>query len=175
MLKSYVKFVFVREPFERLLSAYLNKFYSGKPSFLKRYGRDIIRRYRPGGKIEVKNKTFHQYVNYVINTRNENWDEHWQTYDKLCHPCGIQYDFIARFEHLKEEAKFVFELSGISRKMNVSFPPFKPSNTLSKVPFFYSQIAKEQLQKLVQLLRGDSEMFGCELLNFLPARITSAD
>ena len=163
MLKTYFKFVFVREPFERLLSAYLDKFYSGDPAFHNNYGRQIIKKYRPGGNPEDKNITFDEFVNYVINIGDGYWNEHWQTYDKLCHPCGIHYDFIGRFENLEEEARYVLETFGISGKLNISFPQVKPSRTFSKVPFFYSQIPKERLNRVIQLFGDDSEMFGHHL------------
>ncbi|XP_020606565.1 carbohydrate sulfotransferase 11-like [Orbicella faveolata] len=163
MLKTYFKFVFVREPFERLLSAYLDKFYSGDSDFHNNYGREIIKRYRPGGNPEHKNITFDEYLNYVINIGKGYWNEHWQTYDKLCQPCGIQYDFIGKFENLEQEAPYVLEMSGISRKLNVSFPEIKPSRTSSKVSFYYSQISKERLYGVLQLFCSDTEMFQYDL------------
>ena len=161
MLKTYFKFVFVREPLERLLSAYLDKFHSGDSAFHSAYGRGIIRRYRPGGNPEHKNVTFDEFLNFVINIGNSYWNEHWQTYDKLCHPCAIQYDFIGRFENLEEEASFV--LSGIKRKSNISFPHVRPSSTPSKLSLYYSQISRERLDRLLQIFSGDSEMFGYDL------------
>ena len=169
MLKSYFKFVFVREPFERLLSAYLEKFYSGDSAFHKNYGRGIIKKYRPGGNPDDKNVTFDEFLNYVINIGNNYWNEHWKTYDKLCHPCGVHYDFIGRFQNLQEEARFV--MKGLSRSLEVQFPQVKPSNTSSKIPFFYSQIPTERLYKVVKLFGSDSEMFGYDLPASIRARI----
>ena len=161
MLKTYFKFVFVREPFERLLSAYLDKFHGGDPTFHNSFGRGIIKTYRPGGNPEHKNITFDEFLNYVINIGKGYWNEHWQTYDKLCHPCGIQYDFIGRFENLEEEASFV--LSGIRRKSGVLFPHVQPSSTLSKLSFYFLQIPRERLDKVLRIFSGDSEMFGYDL------------
>ncbi|KAJ7384480.1 Carbohydrate sulfotransferase 11 [Desmophyllum pertusum] len=170
MLNTYFKFMFVREPFERLLSAYLDKFYSGDPAFHNNYGKEIVRRYRPGSRPEDKNITFDEFVNYVINIGNGYWNEHWQTYDKLCHPCAVHYDFIGRFENLEEEARYV--LSGISRNLSVSFPQVNPSNTSTKVPFYYSQIPRERLYKVVQLFGGDSKMFGYDFPKSLRVNIS---
>ena len=158
MLSTYFKLVFVREPFERLLSAYLKKFNSGDSAFHSNYGRDIIKRYSPGGNPDHINVTFDEFLNFVINIGKGYWDEHWQTYDKLCHPCGIQYDFIGRFENLEEEAHFV--LSGIRRKSSVSFPYVEPSSTPSKLSLYYSQIPRERLDRVLEIFSGDSEMFG---------------
>lgn len=175
VLKSYFKIVFVREPFERLLSAYLSKFVVERLSnsyFHASYGRAIIKRYRPGGNPEDRNVTFDEFIHYV---GDGNWEPHWERYDNLCRPCGIQYDFIGRFENLEEEAHQLLEISGISRKKNVSFPLVKPSSTSSKVPFYYSQIPKERLNRIVQLFGGDSEMFQYDLPKYVRARITGTD
>ena len=173
MVKSFFKFVFVREPFERLLSAYLEKFHSGDSAFHSNYGRQIIKKYRPGGNPEDKNVTFDEFVNYVINIGGGYWNEHWKTYDKLCHPCGIHYDFIGRFENLEEEARFV--MSGLIRNLTVPFPEVKPSKTSSQISFYYSQIPTERLYRVVRLFGDDSEMFGYDLPASLRARIPLSD
>ena len=163
ILQTYFKFVFVREPFERLLSAYLDKFYSGDPDFHNNYGREIIKKYRPGGNPEDRYVTFDEFLNYVLHIGKGYWNEHWQTYDKLCHPCGIQYNFIGKFENLEQEAPYVLEMSGISRILNISFPEIKPSMTSSKVPVYYSQISKERFYAVLQLFGNDTEMFRYDL------------
>ena len=78
------------------------------------------------------------------------YNEHWETYDKLCHPCGIHYDFIGRFENLETEARYVLEISRLIK--NVSFPNVKLSDTSSKIPFFYSQLPKETLNNIMRIL-----------------------
>ncbi|XP_078353576.1 carbohydrate sulfotransferase 11-like isoform X2 [Oculina patagonica] len=175
VLKSYFKIVFVREPFERLLSAYLSKFVVERLTnsyFHATHGRKIIERYRPGGNPEDRNVTFDEFIHHVV---DGNWDDHWAGYDNLCHPCGIHYDFIGKFENLEEEARQLLEISGISRKKNVSFPEVKPSSTSSKIPFYYSQISKERLYRIVQLYGGDSEMFQYDLPKYLQDRIEGTD
>ena len=174
MLKSYFKFVFVRQPFDRFLSAYVSKFVKWNPFFYNLAGREIIKRYRPGTHSNDKNVTFDEFVQYAIDTVPR-WNEHWQTYDTLCHPCAIHYDFIGKFENLEEEARHFLEISGISEKLNLSFPQVKPSSTSSLVPFYYSQIPKERLFRIVQLLASDSEMFQYDLPKFLRDRMTGTD
>ena len=174
MLKTYFKFVFVREPFERFLSAYLNKFQTWNDYYYQHFGRYIIKQYRPGHPND-KNVTFDEFVQYVINSRGPGWDPHWQTYDRLCHPCAIHYDFIGKFENLDEEARHVLEISNISRKLNVSFPHVRPSSTSLKIPLYFSQIPKERLSRIVRSYTGDSEMFQYDWPKFLRERMTDAD
>ena len=140
ILKTYLKFVFVREPFERLLSAYVDKFYNNDPAFYLVWGPSIVSRYKKGMKPEEMNITFGEFVNFVVRVKDNGMfcNEHWETYDKLCHPSAIHYDFIGRFENLETETCYVLEISGLIK--NVSFPKVKLSDTSSKIPFFYSQL-----------------------------------
>ena len=167
MLRTYFKFVFVREPFERFLSAYIDKFYNNDPAFYSLWGPDIVSRYRQGMKPEETNITFDEFANYVVKVKDGGkfCNEHWQAYDKLCHPCGVNYDFIGRFENLEEEARYVLEISGLNE--TVSFPRVKNSSTASKIPFFYSQLPKQRLNSILRIFRGDSEMFGYDFPIFL--------
>ena len=143
MMKSYFKFLFVREPFERILSAYIDKFFNYDPAFYSLWGPDIApTRYVSGEETSYKSIiTFEEFVNFVVrlHENDEFRNEHWQTFDKLCHPCGIDYDFIGGFENLEKEVRHVFEISSL-KHANVSLPEIKPSKTSSKIPFFYSQL-----------------------------------
>ena len=42
-------------------------------------------------------------VNFAVRLHetDEFRNEHWQTFDELCHPCAIDYDFIGGFENLE--------------------------------------------------------------------------
>ena len=162
MMKSYFKFLFVREPFERILSAYIDKFFNYDPAFYSLWGPDIApTRYVSGEETSYKSIiTFEEFVNFVVrlHENDEFRNEHWQTFDTLCHPCGIDYDFIGGFENLEKEVRHVFEISSL-KHANVSLPEIKPSKTSSKIPFFYSQLSKQLLNRLIRIFRGDSEMF----------------
>ncbi|KAJ8982222.1 hypothetical protein NQ317_013524 [Molorchus minor] len=70
-------------PFERLLSAYRNKFVDTLPSskyFQSRYGRHIIRRYRPNASksdlLSGANVNFREFVIYLLK-EGANTNEHW--------------------------------------------------------------------------------------------------
>ena len=75
-LKNYFKFVFVREPLQRLLSAYKDRFI-GLPGYAKDIRKDIVQTFRPQDfKPEGKNfVSFSEFIQYYSN--NISRDHHW--------------------------------------------------------------------------------------------------
>ena len=160
MLKNYFTFLFVRDPMERVLSAYKNKFLLDNNYFHRTYGRGIIKRYRPNATKEAletgSGVTFPEFTRHVVEIQSRN--EHWQSFDKLCHPCAVNYDFIGRFENLYEDASYLIKKAGIDDR--VSSDSFHSSNTAADMLHYYSQIPKERILQMAKIYESDYEMFG---------------
>lgn len=82
-LKTYKKMTFVREPLERIVSAYRNKFaYDYKRMFHHKFGIKIIEKYRKNLTREITDEdhaTFNEFVKYLIDLRPEDTREvHWR-------------------------------------------------------------------------------------------------
>ncbi|XP_006277283.2 carbohydrate sulfotransferase 14 [Alligator mississippiensis] len=108
-LKHYYKFIFVRNPMERLLSAYRNKFGEIKEYQLK-YGVEIVKRYRKNtGKSTGDDVTFSEFLQYLLDEEPEKMNEHWMPIYNLCQPCAVRYDFIGSYERLNADANHVLE------------------------------------------------------------------
>lgn len=172
MLRTYFTFLFVREPLERFLSAYKDKFLRENVVFHQAIGRKIIKNFRPNATEEAlatgRGVTFSEFANYVVKTRH--LDEHWRPYDKLCHPCAIQYDFIGHYEDLAEDSQYLLKMAGIEDR--VSFPPFRQSRTSAELLAYFSQIPKLTILELAKIYESDFEMFEYRFpgqLNNLPS------
>ncbi|KAM4829911.1 carbohydrate sulfotransferase 14 [Thomomys bottae] len=109
-LRHYFKFLFVRDPAERLLSAYRNKF-GEIPEYQRRYGAEIVRRYRPGAGPEPAGDdvTFPEFLRYLADEDPERMNEHWMPVYQLCQPCAVRYDFVGSYERLEADANHVLE------------------------------------------------------------------
>lgn len=121
-LKEYYKFMFVREPLERLASAYKDKFMLNNTSFHKSYGRKIIKKIRKNAAINSKGNdvTLTEFLQYITESRFEDMNEHWMPYHVLCRPCAVLYDFVGSFENLEADATHVLKDLNINEQ--VSFP-----------------------------------------------------
>ena len=126
--KTYFKFLFVREPLHRLLSAYKDKFMRRNRTSSKNARKQIVKAYRPQDYKPSYNDidiTFAEFIQYFSNDVPQN--QHWRQYEKLCHRCVINYDFIGHLETLENDAPLLLKMAGIDDR--VSFPPIRKSTS----------------------------------------------
>jgi hypothetical protein len=104
-VKKFKKFLFVRDPFERIVSAYRDKFESGTNEvFNQMHGRRIIQQYRRKPSKEALEKgndvKFGEFVRFVVDGNSE---PHWSTFQEQCCPCHIAYDAVGKMETFRED------------------------------------------------------------------------
>ncbi|KAK7066825.1 Carbohydrate sulfotransferase 14 [Halocaridina rubra] len=124
VLKSYKKYMFVRHPFDRALSAYKDKFENKEAaadySFHKDIGVKIKAKYNPGYRGNGDGVKFSEFIDYISDDEDDvsltlgQKNEHWLSVHELCNPCYVQYDFIGKYERLKEDADYVLDWIGVS-------------------------------------------------------------
>lgn len=168
-LLHYFKFMFVREPMERLLSAYRNKF-GEIQSYQKKYGVEIIKRYRKGRAkdpaVTGDDVTFVEFVRYLLEEDVEHMNEHWMPMSNLCQPCAVSYDFIGSYERLETDAEFV--LQSIRAPASLHFPErqawYKPVTT-ETLHYYLCTLPQKLLQELLPKYILDFSLFAYPLPN----------
>nr|XP_061834132.1 carbohydrate sulfotransferase 14-like [Nerophis lumbriciformis] len=169
-LKHYFKFMFVRDPMARLLSAYRNKF-GEIESYQKKYGVEIIKRYRKGRPLDNSlitgdDVTFAEFVHYLLDEDAEHMNEHWMPMYNLCQPCALTYDFIGSYEHLEMDAEFV--LQQIGAPAHVRFPErqswYKPV-TPETIQYYLCSLPQKLLRELLPKYILDFSLFTYALPN----------
>ncbi|XP_060554369.1 carbohydrate sulfotransferase 8-like [Ruditapes philippinarum] len=102
-------FMFVRNPFSRLWSAYIDKFLL--PDFWRTDARAVVkkvRRNRPEYEDKCANNvTFHEFLLFINMTHKVGLNEHWDKIHRLCSPCHVQYDVIGRQESFGLDADYI--------------------------------------------------------------------
>lgn len=172
-LDSYFKFLFVRHPLKRVISAYWDKF-THKDQYTEyfhlKYGKQIMERYRGGQRSGVKDEIqFHEFIQYLIDTAADGgeFDEHWATVQELCHPCVIDYDCIGKLENITTDSRCVLERLSTDP---MYFPHPRDSALTSTsdgnllIQLYYQNISQPQMELLRDIYSVDCEMFGynCE-------------
>ncbi|KAK8386461.1 hypothetical protein O3P69_010831 [Scylla paramamosain] len=157
-LNTYTKLLIVRDPYERLLSAYRNKLEHGKNhTFWGQYVNKIIKYNKKHGMGANTEVTFTAFVNYVNGFSKPHLNEHWRPYHQLCFPCAIKYDVIAKYETLADDSERFLRLIGAPDYLH--YPPFVPSKTASLLPQYMANLSQAQRHDLYQVYRRDFEAF----------------
>ena len=111
--RGYFKFLFVRNPYDRLVSGYKQKIRYGMLDKIVKY---IILKYRNdtsrmNNSQESGPPTFNEFMHYIADKINQFLpiDPHFDKYGNYRTPCIIDFDFIGKYESLKEDSAIVLE------------------------------------------------------------------
>lgn len=157
-LKSFLlrddiyKFCFVRNPYGRLLSAYLNKIAGNKPQ-----KRNLLLQLGYNPTDLSKSISFETFVDAVVEQPISMMNIHWRTQYYQTFQDGIEYDFIGRFESFNDD---------FSNVLNVLYGENKPIITND---FRHKTSANDQIiehytdtlkNKVYEKFKIDFEYFG---------------
>ncbi|XP_075888549.1 carbohydrate sulfotransferase 12-like [Nelusetta ayraudi] len=169
-LRKYTKFLFVRDPFVRIISVFRDKFVEANDYYYNAYGKLLLHLYgnQPNPPKNVRESikmgihpTFYQFIQFLIDTKTERpFDGHWRQMHRLCHPCQIQYDFVGHLETLDEDTKHLLRLLRVDNV--VEFPKAGNRNVSksSWVSDWFKGIPVDELRKLYKLFEPDFRLFG---------------
>lgn len=120
-LKTYYKFMIVRNPLERLVSGYRNKLegpvsYSDQDKFPNNLRVQILEQYRDselrhwrmengksGSSTLTISVTFAEFVRHFIETDVMKLNDHFRPSIDICHPCIARYNFYANFRNFSSD------------------------------------------------------------------------
>lgn len=170
-LKKYTKFLFVRDPFVRLISAYRNKFEQENEDFYKRFAVVMLKRFSnysdpPASVVDAFaagiRPTFLNFIQYLLDPNTEKempFNEHWRQMYRLCHPCQINYDFVGKLETLDEDAEHLLRILRVDNV--VEFPLSHRNRTVrSWEQDWFANIPNELRRELYKLYEADFRLFG---------------
>ncbi|XP_021367278.1 carbohydrate sulfotransferase 11-like isoform X2 [Mizuhopecten yessoensis] len=109
VLMRSTKIIFVRNPYTRMLSGYVDKLFTNNHVFWRSTGKIILKNHRKNLSIKSKecghDSTFPEFIKHVIEseTSGKNRNPHWCPMYDVCRPCSIQYDVIGKIESFKED------------------------------------------------------------------------
>lgn len=116
-LAKYWKFTMLRNPLERLVSAFRNKlegplkfaeiynqtFQMIKRSILEKYDPDTYKKWHNSkGSFELT-LNFQTYIRWIIDTPNHQLNEHFSPMIHVCQPCRVKYNFYGNFKDFSSD------------------------------------------------------------------------
>ncbi|XP_071530464.1 carbohydrate sulfotransferase 11-like [Panulirus ornatus] len=176
VFKKSLRFIVVRHPFTRLLSAYRDKIETLKPKPFVPYflglQQAIILKYRmANGNVTSDTPTFSEFVDYVIDsTKNlttaEQWHEEvvcWTPYWVQCGVCASDYQVIIKLETMAAEEQFLAQVANLKEIENIhEWRNLKKAQVSSAevVSQYYKTLTKKQIMLLYECYKLDFDLFG---------------
>jgi len=166
-LQTYYKFMIVRNPFERIVSAYRDKLEhpvvhtpTKSEGFSNMIKKQILMRYRPAELLYWERTakehlfnisvTFPEFVRYLIETNVEDRNEHFQPSMHICHPCLVGYDFYGNFKNYSEDAKQLIQKFNTNPKFyqNKSLHPVAHQTNRKMARYYRTLSYRDKVQLL---------------------------
>ncbi|KAL5016428.1 hypothetical protein ScPMuIL_006017 [Solemya velum] len=144
-LNSSFKFLFVRDPYQRIFSGYLDKFVFVDSYTWNLIGQKIIKKYRPNADAKSircgNNVRFSELVKYIIDgVKSGQLNEHFTPYHENCWPCEMKYNFIGKLETQADDMEYIWKVSNETKEIHGHFPDLYGASMASideKVDFIY--------------------------------------
>ena len=161
-LDKYFKFLVVRHPLDRLASGYRDKLAGNNSLYENRFRPIILNRlHQHRSKIKTKNRlSFHDYIEFVTVDKLSN--AHFKSYQHLCYPCQIKYDYVAKLETHSKDADYIIEkhLSGIGIGASSKFHSKRGGAKMVKELKEYNDLLYDYVKQVAVVYGEDMDMFG---------------
>ena len=177
-LRHYFKFMIVRNPLERLVSAFRDKimkpvsysvlltyphgstqriFDDVKLEILQKYNSDLYHTWIAcGGAFPLK-VSFTNYLKWVAEKEWKGMNEHFLPTIGNCNPCRVRYDFYGNFKTLNADMFHMTEKLGVDYSFFNSNPIHR--NTSDYLEYFYSQVPDNIKLKLLKRMAPDIDFY----------------
>ena len=160
LLPQYFKMTMVRQPLERLLSAYRDKiegviqrvvtFHAHanrlKKRIFKTFHPQLYEQWVNDKSIEYR-IPFREFIQYVIDKPNAQLDVHFRPVINLCNPCMVKYNFYGFFNHFIQDTQIL--VTKLGTKLNEIPGANQGSNsTAILLNSYYSQLSQDLKEQL---------------------------
>ena len=164
-LESYQTILVVRNPYERLYSAYWQKAH-------------LVQRFLAKDKKKKKNNSgspipFYKFLEVFVKamtTSKASYDPirnnyHWKTISDICSPCIVRYDYIFKLETLRSDGDIflpIFNAKNLPQLNEAGGSTRRkiPKSSIPDAITAYREIEPVLLEKLTSVLQKDLDLFG---------------
>ncbi|KAK7100186.1 hypothetical protein V1264_023176 [Littorina saxatilis] len=121
-----VMFFFTREPYSRILSAYIDKLWSPNLQFWRVLGKPLVHGVRHNASLRSlecgHDVTFPEFIRYFIDgmTRGSRINTHVVPTHKFCETCDYDYDYIGKLETFREDAAYILSAINVTTSESYS-------------------------------------------------------
>ncbi|XP_046543788.1 carbohydrate sulfotransferase 9-like [Haliotis rubra] len=134
LLETSFKYIFTRDPYARIFSAYVDKFVAPNKYLWKQIGKKIARSRDFASDKSLRcghDVTFREFVKYIIRTPRRRLDDHFIPVASVCDVCNLQYDVVAKMETFKEDVSYILRHLNVDNR--IKFKDFGVEHTVDSV------------------------------------------
>ena len=178
---SFKRFINVRHPFDRLVSAFYNMKYRESKKLSRGPDMENIDYILNIFNISYEEFKFSHFVNFLISEKKNHpapiyFDRHWDSFSRLCHVCDQQFSFISRLETIHADSGPILKileypenyLENRKKENHVARPLSRNDTNISSNSDFlfgkylaeFENIPEEKLRKLYERYSADFAAFG---------------
>jgi hypothetical protein len=179
VIKEYFKFLVVRHPFDRLVSAWENLL--SKPNLshvitgsvqnvINQYVKQVNSSRKQDFDQTKETLTFQQFLQLISDKRTNSdfTNVHWASYAYNCQPCHVHYDHVFRLETLPRDINTLYNyLRGVNGSREIPIiahannnRKIEPSTKLKAISKVYKNISQTIKQGLQSVYSRDMTLFG---------------
>ncbi|MEM9217700.1 MAG: sulfotransferase family 2 domain-containing protein [Cyanobacteria bacterium P01_F01_bin.150] len=120
--EEYFKFVVLRNPFERIVSGYIDKFV--KPEYLfESFAEPVIKEVHHWLNLDcdlADSITFSQFIDYLLRTSDNSLDAHWRPQNTFLDYGLFEFDLVIQFENMHPSLLLLEKKFGFNINKNVT-------------------------------------------------------
>ncbi|CAF1062849.1 unnamed protein product [Adineta ricciae] len=190
---SFTRVLFVRHPFERLVSAYKERIATlEKDRIQQEPYYDALRKiicYRFSNKNRTQRSnpkpyscqsvipSFEHFVQYILNGIDDpstiiRMDAHWQPYTIICQVCNIRYNFIGKYESFNDDFTLLLKRLNVS-DWNKQHHLGASDNRTAEYRRMYSSLPDQLICGLVRLYKNDLLLFNYQIEDYVNRTISA--
>ena len=166
-LSNFFKFIVVRNPVDKLISAYNDRLV-GDPAPYRKLVQHIIATYRPGADSKTieaaKSVTFREFLLYYANAFRSDitQEKHFLNTQRVCYPCQVEYDYIAKLETQAADARYIINEKLAGRGADTIFNVHshrEGASVYKELPELHD-LKVDELDGLKNMFSWDMNLFG---------------
>lgn len=172
-LRHYFKFAVIRNPMERLVSAYKNKlerpfdvtFRKKFPDRLKAYILSLYDRKRFMTWISKMDynqdihPTFSQFLRFMTKYSLNSYNEHFSPFLQLCFPCAVDYDVVLNFKSINYDIYAAMDYLSIHPSYYPQAIAHKDKPTSDYVQDYFKQVPEPVRTKVFQQFQQELDFY----------------
>ncbi|XP_060065569.1 carbohydrate sulfotransferase 8-like [Ylistrum balloti] len=172
VMKSF-KFMFVREPYGRLVSGYVDKFFMPNTLFWRTIGRFAYNMLHDVDVTCGNRLSFPDFLRYVVygEQTGDHKNRHFTSISEHCKPCDISYDFIGKIETFKNDFTMLYTAWNKIYDTNVTFSDFESETAYERAMFYSKRLygMKTGIEECVSFYEGMKRTWiGLQIQGIIP-------